>query len=180
MRRRAAWLILILITILTGFSLFSTEVSYIRFIETLRAIKLTVQDAELNASHSEEALSVRFVLLFENPKGEKMFVEGIGYRLCLSDYEVSFGGMSGQQVLICPAAKFLGSYYTTEGEGLIPPQGRSVSLVTNLDHAYKRRFFEEQAAGKVSIHLVGEARIRLKMGKVEQFAKLPFREIIHE
>ena len=179
MRRRAAWSILMLVTVLMGFSLFSTEVSYIKFIETLRSIKLSVQDAEL-FTNSDETVRVRFVLFFENPTGEQIALEGIGYRLCLSEYEVSFGTFSGQQVLVCPAAKFLGSYYTTEGEGLIPAQGLSVPLVTSLDYAYQNRFFETKAAGKVSIHLAGEARIKLRMGKTEQAAKLPFRQIIYE
>lgn len=179
MRRRAAWSLLIIITALMSFSLFSTETNYLRFIESLRSIKLSVQNTQL-VSNLDEAVRVRFVLLLENPNGEKVALEGIGYRLCLSDYEVSLGGMSGQQVLVCPAAKFLGSYYTTEGEGLIPPQGLSIPLVTPLDPAYQKRFFEAQQAGKVSIYLAGEARLKLKMGKVEQAAKLPFRGVIHE
>lgn len=179
MRRRIAWSVLILVTVLTGFSLFSTEANYLRFMEALRSIKLTVQSTEL-VSNLDEAVRVRFVLFFENPTGEKIALEGIGYRLCLGEYEISFGGLSGRQVLVCPTAKFLGSYYTTEGEGLIPPQGLPVSLETQLDYAYQKRFVEQQAAGKVSIHIAGEARIKLRMGKTEQAAKLPFREVIHE
>jgi len=174
MKRRAAWSILMLVTVLMGFSLFSTEVSYIRFIESLRSIKLTVQNAELNAS------SVRFVLLFENSTKEKIVLEGIAYRLCLSEYEVSSGTFSGRRVLLCPKAKSLGSYYTAEQSGLIPPQGLSVPLKVDLDSTYQERFLAEQAAGPVSIHLIGEARLKLEKGKAEQVVKLPFREVIHE
>ncbi len=169
MRRRAAWSILMLVTVLTGFSLFSTEVGYIKFIEALRSIRLTVQNTELDASQG--AVSARFVLLLENPMAAEAFLEAISYSLCLEEHEVAAGAF-GARTLRCPSGQaFLGAYNTTEGSGLIKEK-LQVPIATDLGQ------YAQRVDGP--IYLAGSAQLKLQIGKSERSIKLPFRGVIHE
>jgi len=172
MKSKSAWLVLILVTLFSVYSLYKTDVNYLDFVKAADKVKITVREGRVEPQ--KERVMINFELEIENPSPILMWLEAANYKLHIN-------------------GQYAGYYYMPEairGEILIPPgEKRSIPLKAELRAGYMELFLQakegekEGEDGRVKIVIgvsEGRARTKFDIGRTGLKAFYPFGGIIIE
>ncbi len=153
MKRKVAWLVLILITALALSWLYSVKQGFADFVVIVREIRSRLRVEEVKLIKSDR-VKISFELLLESPQAREIQLEAVSYVL----------EVNGQYA----------GHYSREHNRLLEAGINQLDEELELNPIYQETLKAELEKGEISLNIRGEARLRLQLPRAEIKVSIPF------
>jgi len=153
MKRKVAWLVLVLITVLALSWLYLTKRGLADFVATVREIQSRLRVEEVKLIKSDR-IKISFELLIDNPQALQLQLEAVSYAL----------EVNGQYA----------GHYSREYDQLLKAGVNQLTQELELAPIYQETLKAELERSEINLNIRGEMRLRFRLPRAEIKIRVPF------
>lgn len=153
MKRKVAWLVLVLITVLALSWLYLMKRGFADFVVTAREIQSRLRVEEVHLVKSDR-VKISFELLIENPQAREIQLEAISYVLSVNE---QYAG-----------------HYSRDYNQPLEAGINQLDEELELNPIYQETLKAELEKGDINLSIRGEVRLSFRLPRAEINARVPF------